>query len=630
MKRFLQISFCVCALQPSFAQAPDIEWQQVYGGSDREEGSVVVSTPDGGFILAGSSISGASYNKTEGNIGGSGMEDFWVLKIDHTGIIEAQNAIGGNSADVCTALAATDDGGSIAGGYSISEISGDKTTGVIGPDDYFNDYWITKLDASTNIVWQKTIGGKKHDYLYSIQQTEDGGYIIGGSSGSPAGGDKTEGFVGATGKLDYWIIKTDAFGNIEWQNTIGGDHDDHLCTVQQTGDGGYIVGGYSNSQASGDKSESNSNGNFASDLWILKLSGSGTIEWQNTIGGPSIELLTTMKILPDGNFIIGGHSNSDISTDKSEPSTLFDCWLIKLSASGSILWEKTIEADDNDGIQDIAVAVDGLILCAVSGSVAGLDKTEGNYGEGDYWIMKLDFDGNMLWQKVLGGSMYDNPTSIVQCADGGYAITGESLSPISGNKSEDRHGPFFDFWLVKLEAEVCPIPTDVYTDNITTTKASIFWNPIPDADLYQIWYRPAAGGTWLKKSSTTNMKTIKSLLPETEYMYKVRTKCTDGSFGAFTSTAYFTTLPLREHNAPVSHTVQFFPNPATTTIHITLAETDTHVAYRIMNMHGQTVLSGSIHNDQQQVDVSDLSAGMYFIDLIIGTERSLQKLTIVD
>ena len=133
----------------------------------------------------------------------------------------------------------TSDGGYLVGGESESGISGDKTESSIGNDDY----WLVKLDSTGNILWQNTIGGSSFDGLYSIDQTTDNGYILGGYSISGISGDKTENSIG--GSYDYWVLKLDASGNIVWQNTIGGSASDKLKKIMQTSDGGFIVGGTS-------------------------------------------------------------------------------------------------------------------------------------------------------------------------------------------------------------------------------------------------------------------------------------------------------------------------------------------------------------------------------------------------
>jgi hypothetical protein len=154
------------------------------------------------------------------------------------------------------------------GGWSDSNISGDKTENSEG--DF--DYWIVKTDDTGNIQWQNTLGGSGYDWLLSIQQSADGGYFLGGSSDSNISGDKSE---NSKGDFDYWVVKTDSMGNIQWQNTIGGSSGERLYSIQQTSDWGYILGGWSNSNISGDKTE-DSNGLW--DYWIVKVSDNLTTE----------------------------------------------------------------------------------------------------------------------------------------------------------------------------------------------------------------------------------------------------------------------------------------------------------------------------------------------------------------
>ncbi|MBK7968028.1 MAG: hypothetical protein IPK08_03365 [Bacteroidetes bacterium] len=128
------------------------------------------------------------------------------------------------------------------------------------------------------IQWQNTIGGSSFDFLYSAEQTTDGGYILVGYSYSNISGDKTENFIGSYGRSDYWIVKTDSSGNILWQNTIGGEYEEALTSIKQTTDGGYILGGFSQSNASGDKTENNYDTLCATfDYWIVKTDSLGNL-----------------------------------------------------------------------------------------------------------------------------------------------------------------------------------------------------------------------------------------------------------------------------------------------------------------------------------------------------------------
>ena len=155
------------------------------------------------------------------------------------------------------------------------------------------DYWVVKLDTGGAIQWDNTIGGSGWDELWSVQQTSDGGYILGGGSDSPISGDKTE---NSQGLKDYWVVKLDTAGVIQWQNTIGGSADDALYSIQQTSDGGYVLGGWSISGISGDKTENNLG---LGDYWVVKLGTGGAIQWDNTIGGRiRFSYTTTNGILP--------------------------------------------------------------------------------------------------------------------------------------------------------------------------------------------------------------------------------------------------------------------------------------------------------------------------------------------
>ncbi|MBK7856200.1 MAG: hypothetical protein IPJ79_16095 [Bacteroidetes bacterium] len=276
---------------------------------------------DGGYILGGHSLSNISGDKTENS---NGKLDFWIVKTDSTGNIQWQNTIGGSDDDRFTSIDPTTDGGFIIGGWSMSNISGDKTENCIGSCDY----WMIKTDAAGNIQWQNTIGGNNLDWLNSIQQTADGGYILGGWSESNISGDKTE---NNNGFWDLWVVKTDSFGNIQWQNTIGGNGADELYYLQQTSEGGYILGARSNSNITGEKTE-NCIGYL--DYWIVKTDSVGNIQWQNTIGGTDEDWLYSIQQTSDEGYILGGCSKSNTSGDKTENSNGGeDYWIVKICDS---------------------------------------------------------------------------------------------------------------------------------------------------------------------------------------------------------------------------------------------------------------------------------------------------------
>jgi len=420
----------------SFSQ--NIQWQNTIGGSDVDLLWSVNQTLDSGYILGGMSNSNISGDKLENSLG---IFDFWVIKLDGVGNTQWQNTIGGDGYEWLYSVNNTTDGGYILGGISKSNISGDKTENNLGG----SDYWVVKLNAAGSIQWQNTIGGSSVDALNSIQQTVDGGYILGGTSASNISGDKTENSLGL---VDYWVIKLDSLGNIQWQNTIGGSLNDHLMSIQQTISGDYILGGFSESNISGDKSE-NSLGD--ADYWVVKLDTSGNTQWQNTIGGDTIDELRSIQQTLDGGYILGGSSLSNISGDKTENSLGgYDYWIVKLDSVGNIQWQNTIGGNSYEQLFKVKQASDsGFFLGGYSFSNISGDKTENNLGGSDFWIIKMDSIGNIQWQNTIGGSLWDALISLDATNDNNYILGGISDSDISFDKTENCLGDY-DYWVVKI------------------------------------------------------------------------------------------------------------------------------------------------------------------------------------
>jgi hypothetical protein len=308
-----------------------------------------------------------------------------------------------------------------------------------------SDFWIIKTDSVGNIEWDKTIGGSDYDELYTCIQTSDGGYLLGGYSTSNISGDKTE---NSNGGADYWIVKIDFLGNIQWQNTVGGSYSETIRSIIQTPDGGYLLGGNSSSNISGDKTE-NSLGGF--DYWIVKVDSIGNIQWQNTIGGNGTEFLSFIISTEDGGYLLSGWSTSNISGDKAENSIGgADYWIIKIDSIGIILWQNTIGGNDDDQLfSAIKASDDGYILGGFSYSNVSGDKIENSIGDEDYWIVKVDTVGNLQWQNTIGGNSIDRLNCVINSNDGGYLAGGYSLSSVSGDKTESSGG-FFDYWIVKI------------------------------------------------------------------------------------------------------------------------------------------------------------------------------------
>lgn len=438
-----------------FSSAQTIEWQNTIGGSVSDLLNDVKVTPDGGYICIGGSTSGVSGDKTEPT---QGVVDFWVIKLDATGNIQWQNTIGGSGNDQPEIVIPTADGGYLCGGWSDSPISVDKTEDTLG----VNDIWLVKLDGSGTILWQNVIGGNKSDNLYDMKITPDGGYILAAASGSDISGDKTEPCQGMT---DFWVLKLDAAGNIQWQNTIGGNSNDYLYSVDLTNDGGYILGGVSSSNVSGDKTVPRYDIGYG-DMWVVKLDALGNIQWQQSMGGDETDQITAVIQTEDQGFLCAGDSRSGKTGNKTEASMGDrDFWLVKLDASGQILWQNSIGGIAPDYLKFAVSIPDNQILAGgLSSSGISGDKTEPNWN-GDYWVMLLDGEGNLIWQNTIGGSSVDQATCAAFSPDKGLLIGGFSNSGISGDKTEVNVGPgWSDFWLVNLNFKYNIIKGEIYAD----------------------------------------------------------------------------------------------------------------------------------------------------------------------
>jgi hypothetical protein len=293
----------------------NIQWGKSYGGSLNDVPLCVRQTNDGGYIVAGWTKS------TDGDItANKGDEDVWILKLTSTGAISWQKTFGGSGEDHATAIQQTSDGGYIFSGYTNST-DGDITNSFGG-----DDFWVVKLDNLGNLIWQKTLGGSykdangDHGYSGAIQQTTDGGYILSGWTYSNDG-DVT----GNHGDYDAWIVKLSATGNIQWQKTLGGSKDDEANYVAQTHDGGYIVGCLSNST---DGQVSGNHGGY--DFWVVKLDTAGVIQWQQSYGGPGNELLFGMTETADSNIVMVGYTNSTSGQVSGYHGGMQDFWVVKL------------------------------------------------------------------------------------------------------------------------------------------------------------------------------------------------------------------------------------------------------------------------------------------------------------
>jgi hypothetical protein len=460
MKNFITIAVLMAGSITGIAQDASIQWQNTIGGSELDLALALTATDDGGFIVAGTSESDISGDKTEDSNGGL---DLWIVKLNDMGQIAWQNTIGGNGDDYALSIEQTTDGGYIVGAGSDSDISGDKTENSRGG----LDYWILKLDSAGDIEWQRTYGGDAADFDARVVQTSDGGYFAGGYSDSSVSGDKTD---PSNGQRDFWAIKMDSSGDIVWQNSIGGSLIDRPQAAFETSDGGFLMAGGSTSNISGDKTE-NAIGDI--DYWVVKLDSNGVVQWDNTIGGNDLELVRHAIQTSDNGYLIGGYSKSDASGDKTEDSQgVEDYWVVKLNEMGEITWQNTIGGSAIDFLTNVAeIDGGGFLISGYSNSNASGDKMDDSNGGYDLWILRLDSSGGLGSQNTLGGSGDESRAFLQQLPGTNYIIACTSDSPISGDKDEDSEG-LEDYWVFLADASLLGI-----SENNDLLKPIIFPNP---------------------------------------------------------------------------------------------------------------------------------------------------------
>lgn len=300
------------------------------------------------------------------------------------------------------------------------------------------------------VQWQSTYGGTNADFAAIVKPSTGGGYILGGYSYSEATSNIKTGQSYGAG--DCWLLKVDSAGLRQWDKSFGGAGFESITALQSSTDGGYIFAGPSFSSASGNKSSAQYG---AGDLWIVKVDASGNKQWEKSYGGAGYDLPSVIQSTADGGFLIGGTSTSTPSGNKTSGSFgAEDYWILKLDASGNKQWEKTFGGTGRDELRALQVTRDGgYILAGHSASPSSGNKSAAPFAAGtsDIWVVKIDASGNKQWDRSFGGDDVEEASAVVQTSDGGYLVGGHAASAASGNKASGSFG-YFDYWLVKLDS----------------------------------------------------------------------------------------------------------------------------------------------------------------------------------
>ncbi len=532
-------------------------------------------------------------------------------------LIYAQNPLvkqwdmrfGGIDDDYVMSFQQTADGGFIFGGFTYSDISGNLTQSSWDTSIWKGDFWVIKINSIGNIQWEKRYGGKLLDRIYSLQQTNDGGYILGGYSVSGIGGDKTQTPCAGMGDYDYWIIKIDSLGNKQWDGDYGGNSYDFLCSINQTEDSGYILGGYSSSDSTCDKTQPLTGGQGDSDYWIVKIDSLGNKQWDKKFGGSQQEDFGTAWQTFDGGYIVCGSSWSGISGDKSQPVVgVDDYWIVKTDSLGNKEWDKNFGGSSQDQFPCISLTNDhGFILGGRSQSPVSGDKTQPTQGNWDYWILKLDSLGNKQWDKDFGASYVEYLTNIFQTSDGGFLLSGSSESNASGDKTENNLGTE-QTWIVKTDS----LGNKQWDKTIFTTIRDVVGSGIQTSD-----------GCYAFCSSTTS--------GIGGYKSQNNWDITEMTFDFWIVKFCDTTSTGIEESDPKIALCNIYPNPFSSEVSITIQKQNLkQSSFIIKNTLLQTVFIKEENNLStpytKTIDLSFLTSGIYLLNVIIDGERTVKKI----
>jgi hypothetical protein len=396
------------------AQAPDTLWTRTYGDRrDSDYAYAVRQTPNAGYIIAGTT-----------KPFGAGDENVYLMRTDSNGDTLWTRSYGGPGDDQGRSVQRLPGGGYIIGGWTESFDGG------------YGDFYLIRTDSNGDTLWTRAYGGERTDYGYCVDQTPDGGYIMGGYASSFGAFD-----------ADVYLVRTDSNGDTLWTRTYGGANHDECQSVRHTLDGGYISAGSTSSFGAG-----------GYDVYLVKTDANGDTLWTKAIGGGSADRGYSVDLTSDGGYIIAGYTGS-FGAGAS------DIYLVRIDAGGDTLWTRTY----GDSASDVAYSVR-----QVSGGgyiIAGYTDSFGA-GSRDVYLLRTDALGNVLWTHTFGGIKADHGRSVETTGDNGYIVAGDIGHPstlradvylirigpdCSGIRTEDPGGAG------RLAHRVCPNP---FTDRV--------------------------------------------------------------------------------------------------------------------------------------------------------------------
>ena len=496
--------------------------------------------------------------------------------------------------------------------------------------------------AIPTIDWKKCFGGSGNERFHDIEQTADGGYIAtgslepeyfdsipytstqvwvvkidvnsniewertfggfsyeGGNAITPTsdGGYIVAGFTfsndgdvtGFHGVVDYWILKLDFNGNLVWEKTLGGSDGEVAFDIIETTDGNFVVAGKTSS-TDGDVTGFHIPYYAGDDYWIVKLNVNGDIIWQKCFGGYAYDIPGSIIETNDGNYVIAGYTNS-VDGDVTVQHGSYDAWIIKIQPDGDLIWQKSYGI----GPEDYAFSIledenNDLVFAGHSRS-----NYTGFHGGFDYWMVKLNKNGKLKWSRVFGGSKQDHGTELAILNDGTYVMGGWSHSLDGDVSGSHKH---VDYWITGVDA----FGNLLWTDALGGKEADYMYCIAPTND----------NGFIISGSAYSTNGDITDNFTNTGEAWTVKMN--------------YSGVEYKEGPNTSKDNVSLYPNPFTKVLNITCNQTVTYPIYiRICNITGQVIQEEIIYSDVVPINTENLIPGIYFVEIQNGSEKIVERM----
>ncbi|QBA65461.1 hypothetical protein [Muriicola soli] len=393
----------------------EVAWITSFGGSGDDTPRSVISTSDGGYAIFGYT------NSTDGDLDSktTNVNDYWLVRLDADGILLWSRTYGGSKDDRGQAVIETSDGGFAITGYAMSD-DGDASN-----NEGFHDNWILKLDTQGNVEWEQSFGFSGHDHSYDLVESEGGALFFTGfldiTSARADGYTEKSYTLTRHGVGEFWGTQLNNEGELEWREYFGGTNNDRAHAVVNAHEGGYVMAGFSESD---DFDISDPNGSY--DFWVVKIDAEGQMVWEQSYGGSGIDIAQDIAKTEDGGYIITGSTIStdgDVAVSHGES----EIWVVKIDAQGNMLWERTYGGSSFEAAESIRPTADGGFVIAGNAKSTDQDLST-NAGENDLWVLKIDAQGQLIWEQAYGGTNLEFGFDALETEDQGILVVGESNS----------------------------------------------------------------------------------------------------------------------------------------------------------------------------------------------------------